>query len=167
MNNNPPTSQNQPPIIPRIVPQNQGAKPTLNIYLDIFGVLTQNASPQADVMEFITYILQNFSQSTYWLTTFCRQGQNLCSEHLRRSFPSELVDQIDAIIQPTDWLRSKTEALDFTQPFIWFDDNLTDFDRQALRFYNAERNFFWMNPQDQTMAKKALEHLKAVQANLG
>ena len=160
-------NQNQTPTTPNIIPQNRPTAPTLNIYLDIFGVLTQNSSPQADVIGFITYILQNFPQSTYWLTTFCRQGQNLCSAHLRRNFPSELVDQIDAIIQPTDWLRSKTEALDFTQPFVWFDDNLTDFDRQALRFYNAEHNFFWMNPQDQAMAKKALDHLKTVQAGLG
>ena len=41
---------------------------------------------------------------------------------------------------PTSWSEYKTEAIDFSKPFLWFDDNVFDFDRDILRENNALDN---------------------------
>ena len=42
-----------------------------------------------------------------------------------------------AAIKPTDWSITKTEAIDFTKPFLWFDDDLFPEEREALLAHNA------------------------------
>ncbi len=44
----------------------------MNIYLDIDGVLRGAASPVEDVANFLNYVIDNYPDSTYWLTTHCR-----------------------------------------------------------------------------------------------
>lgn len=46
-------------------------------------------------------------------------------------------------IQPTTWLDSplKTSAIDFTQPFLWFDDYAFDADKKVLLDNNVLDNW--------------------------
>ena len=132
----------------------------MNIYLDIDGTILGTASPEADIIELITYILDNFPNSTYWLTTHCKYGENRCAEVLRGRLPDELVNRMATTIQPTDWEILKTEAIDMDQDFVWFDDNLFDTEHQILEAYYVSDGFCKMNPKDSNSARQALEFLK-------
>lgn len=133
----------------------------INIYLDIDGVLRGTVSPLSDRIELLEYILLNFKDTSYWLTTHCRSSKyNHCEAALKTAFPAELANLACRIIKPTDWETLKTEAIDFDHDFVWFDDNLFESERQVLKANYVEKDFFWMDPRDPDMAKKALEKLK-------
>ncbi len=133
----------------------------MNIYLDIDGVLRGAASPVEDRVELLDYILTNFSDSTYWLTTHCRQDYNHTRAALFNSdLPKELVERASTIIQPSNFAVLKTDAIDFEKPFIWLDDNLFESEQKVLESHGCLVNHFYMNPRDPEMAKKALILLK-------
>ncbi len=66
--------------------------------------------------------------------------------------------------------RLKTDVIDFTKLFIWFDDNLMLSERQVLEQYSCLSSHFAMNSRDPEMAKKALwllEEIVLEQRHLG
>ena len=133
----------------------------VNIYLDVDGVLRGTASPRSDVQNLVEFILTNFPESTYWLTTHCRRGVNHCARALRGYLSDNLVDRMEAIIQPTDWQVMKTDAIDMEQDFVWLDDNLFESEMKVLEANHVVDGFFRMNPRDPEMAKKALARIKS------
>jgi hypothetical protein len=44
-------------------------------------------------------------------------------------------------IKPTNWQTNKTEGIDFSQPFLWFDDDLFLGERQELERRNLLDNW--------------------------
>ncbi len=109
----------------------------MNIYLDIDGVLLVNeqfASNGAD--EFLQSILNKYPDSTYWLTTHCWRGENRAVEILTPVLKPETI-QLLAKVKPTQWGQYKTDAIDFSQPFMWFDDDLFDEERSVLVQHDA------------------------------
>ena len=44
-------------------------------------------------------------------------------------------------IIPTEWNILKTEAIDFSTPFLWFEDNLLDGEKQELIKHNVLDNW--------------------------
>lgn len=108
-----------------------------NIYLDIDGVLLANEKHAAEgADEFITALLQKYPESTYWLTTHCQGDANEPLEHIVHLFKPETVELMRKI-KPTAWSEAKTEAIDFTQDFLWFDDDLYDDERDELLAHSA------------------------------
>lgn len=104
----------------------------MNIYLDIDGVLLANEENAANhVHEFLKLVHDRFPDSTYWLTTHCRGNAKMAIERLSLVLPPETIELLHAI-KPTMWRVAKTEAIDFTQPFLWFDDDLFDDERGVL-----------------------------------
>ena len=96
----------------------------MNIYLDIDGVLLINekfAAPYAE--EFLKRVLEKYPDSTYWLTTHRWKGIDRTQEVLAPAFSPETLELIKAI-KPTEWGESKTDAINITKPFLWFDDDL-------------------------------------------
>ncbi|MFW0862332.1 MAG: hypothetical protein ACKKL6_01985 [Candidatus Komeilibacteria bacterium] len=92
----------------------------MNVYLDINGVLlTNNIQPAQNVVEFLKYLTDN--HTVYWLTTHCRGGENRAVEYLSDKLPAEALVYLNKIL-PTDWDTLKTEAIDFTNKCVWFDD---------------------------------------------
>ena len=134
---------------------------TMNIYLDIDGVILGTASPREDIEAWLNYMLDNFP-NIYWLTTHCRGGENQTELWLRDKLPTKLVKRISEHIQATNWGVLKTDAIDFTKPFIWFDDNLMLSEQQILEYYGCLSSHFAMNPKDPEMARKALDVLRIV-----
>ena len=132
----------------------------MNIYFDIDGVLLGTKSPKKDVIKLLRYCLCKYPNSTYWLTTHCKSGENKTDFVLRDEFPDSLVEQIYNTFLPTDWEVLKTDAIDLDSDFIWFDDNLFESERNILEKYLVLDSFFRMNPKDPKMAKKALHFLK-------
>ena len=106
---------------------------TPNIYLDIDGVLLANDRVATrHVREFLAYVLASYPDSTYWLTTHCMNGDS--EEPIRNVgylFDTETL-MLMRKIKPTSWSVAKTEAIDFSRPFLWFDDDLYEDERAVL-----------------------------------
>ena len=103
-----------------------------NIYLDIDGVLLANdAQPAPYVAEFIEYVLTNYPDSTYWLTTHCNGDASKPIKNIGHLFDEATVSFMKQI-KPTSWETAKTRAIDLSKPFLWFDDDLFYEEKQTL-----------------------------------
>ena len=115
------------------------------------------------LVDLLEYILERFPHSTYWLTTHCRWGSNQCAQWLEQNgLPKPLVDRLHRTVRPTHWHTLKTEAIDFSIPFVWLDDALLYSERAVLRQHHAQDGVFLMDPRDGQMALKALAYLKSI-----
>ena len=103
----------------------------MNIYLDIDGVLLANEKNLAiGAVEFIKYVANNFD--VYWLTTHCMDGQtNHAISYVQRATDEDLRPYLIKF-KPLTWSVAKTEAIDFSKPFLWFDDDCYSDERAAL-----------------------------------
>ncbi len=132
----------------------------MNIYLDIDGVLLideKHASPYAD--EFLQHILKKYPDSTYWLTTHNWQGENRAKEVLAPYLKPETAELL-AKIKPSEWKELKTDAIDFSQNFLWFDDDLWPEELKTLEENNATGNFVMIDlAKDPEMLKKLINVL--------
>ena len=117
-----------------------------NIYLDIDGVLLANESYSSlFAKEFLFYVLKNYPNTTYWLTTHCQDGNaNTPIERLEHIFDAETV-KIMKKIKPTRWDVAKTEAIDFNTPFLWFDDDLFPDEKEMLISNGVLENWIGVN----------------------
>lgn len=107
----------------------------MNIYLDVDGVLLDRFGNAAPHLE--DFLRQNITPNTYWLATRAKGD----SQHLVTLFqPLVGPDVLELIktIKPTTWLTSKTEAIDYSQPFVWYDDNPLQFELDDLKQHGVE-----------------------------
>jgi len=109
-------------------------KPTL--YLDIDGVLLANELNTAiGASEFIKYAVANFE--VYWLTTHCMDGTTEHAiEYLQQGTSEDLRPYLKQF-KPVVWSNNKTEAIDFSKPFLWFDDDCWPEEREELKRHDA------------------------------
>lgn len=132
-----------------------------NIYLDIDGVLLaneSNAAPYAE--EFLIYILDNYPGSVYWLTTHCWNGINRTKEALLPAFSTEVINRLEEV-KPTNWGTSKTDAIDFSKPFLWFDDDLYPQEKTKLQSHQALHQWIEVDLiKDSNILSKILTDLK-------
>ena len=103
----------------------------MNIYLDIDGVLLANEENLSiGAVDFIKYAVEHFD--VYWLTTHCMDGTTEHAiEYLNRASPEDLRPWLEKF-KPVVWSLKKTEAIDFTKPFLWFDDDLFYEEKETL-----------------------------------
>lgn len=108
----------------------------MNIYLDIDGVLLDNrGSLSVGVTEFIKYAVEHFD--VYWLTTHCMDGTTEHAiEYLNRASDEDLRPWLEKF-KPVAWSLKKTEAIDFTKPFLWFDDDCFTGEKIDLQQHRA------------------------------
>ncbi|MGE5327732.1 MAG: hypothetical protein ACM3KH_00175 [Thiobacillus sp.] len=102
-----------------------------NIYLDIDGVLLANEKFLAQgAEEFIEYVVSRYP--TFWLTTHCMDNNpTLAVNNVGKLCKPKTLEFLKQI-KPTAWKTAKTEAIDFSHPFLWFDDDLYDDEREEL-----------------------------------
>lgn len=101
-----------------------------NVYLDIDGVLLANDLNAAKhVHEFLEKVTSN--NEVYWLTTHCRGDASTAFNRLSLVLEPRTMELLKNI-KATNWETAKTEAIDFDQPFLWFDDDLFDDERVEL-----------------------------------
>ena len=130
----------------------------MNIYIDIDGVLLANESNAANYAdEFLKAIIEKYPESTYWLTTHNWKGENRAKEVLAPYLNPETVDLLDRV-KPSEWKDLKTDAIDFDQDFLWFDDDLWPNELNVLERHEALQNFMMVDLQkDPDMLKKLAE----------
>ena len=117
----------------------------MNIYLDIDGVLVASGStPSNYANEFLQYVLANYPETTYWLTTRCQGDASVPLKSIGHLFDTRTVELMRNI-KPTTWDLAKTRAIDFTKPFLWFDDNLFFEEKQDLIKNKAIDNWIEVN----------------------
>lgn len=117
----------------------------MNIYLDIDGVLLANdLNPAKHSSKFLRFIITNYPDNTYWLTTHCQGDASVPIKHIGHLFKPEIVELMHRI-KPTKWDLAKTRAIDFTQPFLWFDDDLFFEEKQDLLKHNVLDNWIEVN----------------------
>jgi hypothetical protein len=113
----------------------------MNIYLDIDGVLLANdLNPANHASEFLQYVLDKYPDSTYWLTTHCQGDASVPIQHIGHLFNADTVELMKKI-KPTSWDLAKTRAIDFAEPFLWFDDDLFFEEKQSLQEHNVLDNW--------------------------
>lgn len=123
----------------------------MNIYLDIDGTLihediTDNyGKPARGLEEFLVALRPH---DTYWLTTHCTYGD---PTHARRKLkavlPPEYHADIDRI-KPTVWRDSKTEGIDWSTDFIWFDNDISDTEWERFESAHPNQQVFEVNLKD-------------------
>lgn len=130
----------------------------MNIYLDIDGVLLideKHASPHAD--EFLKHIIHKYPDSTYWLTTHNWQGENRAKKIIAPYLKPETVELLDKV-RPSEWKELKTDAIDFEQDFLWFDDDLWPDELKVLEDNSAIERFIMVDlGKDPAMLKKLID----------
>lgn len=115
----------------------------MNIYLDIDGVIMANDQRVANYAhEFVEHLVNKYP--VYWLTTHCKGDAKYTINHLKMFFNSETIKLMEKI-KPTNWDTLKTEAVDFTQPFIWFEDDLFNAEKNILRQNNKFDSWIEIN----------------------
>jgi hypothetical protein len=108
----------------------------MNIYLDVNGVLLQqDLTPAIGVTDFLKRVLKN--NDVYWLTSHCKGDSAPVLAYLERMLPKEAYE-LTKQIKPTNWDVLKTDGVDFSKDFLWFDDNLFESERRVLRVHNSE-----------------------------
>lgn len=127
----------------------------MNIYLDIDGVLLineKNASPYAD--EFLQTILKKYPENTYWLTTHNWKGENRAKDVLAPYLKPETIKLLD-MIKPSKWNELKTDAINFDDDFLWFDDDLWPDELNVLEEHEATEQFIMVKlHEDPNMLEK-------------
>lgn len=109
----------------------------MNIYLDIDGVLLADMkiiSRHAD--EFLQAVVSKYPTTTYWLTTHVWMGENVVSHSLAPYLREDTQSYLEKI-KPTYWDDFKTDGIDFLQPFLWFDDDLFEEEKNVLKQHDA------------------------------
>ena len=103
----------------------------MKAYLDIDGVILANDQQKANYSdEFIKYLVENYD--VYWLTTHCKGDAEHTIDHLSRFFSPETIELLRKI-KPTNWDTWKTEAIDFEDDFLWFDDEVFNVEVNVLK----------------------------------
>ncbi len=101
------------------------------IYLDIDGVLLNSELNLAEgAAGFIKYAAENFE--VYWLTTHCMHGDpDHAVEYVNKASKEDLTPWLKKL-KPTTWGLAKTDVIDMTKPFLWYDDDCLYGERMAL-----------------------------------
>ncbi len=111
----------------------------MNIYLDIDGVLLKKHGEPADnVLDFLKEMTDN--HDCYWLTTHCRNGESNAVEYLEDKLPNEALEYLNKI-KPAYWDTLKTEAIDFSKKFKWYDDYIMEAEESVLKENNCLDSF--------------------------
>lgn len=130
-------------------------KRTVNIYLDIEQVLILN---DGHIVPHVKNFLKTITtHNVYWLTA--NNGGNNEFE-LKRLVPLLDNDEINLIslINHCKWDMIRTDAIDFSQPFLWFTHSVDEFEMEDLQRHKCMVNLHIINCTVEPDALKSLAH---------
>lgn len=115
----------------------------MNLYLDIDGVILTKDGKEADhLLEFLNFATKKFD--CYWLTTHCKGDVAPALEHVKGKVSEESFELLKKL-KPTNWQTLKTEAIDFSEDFVWLDDYIMSSEKKVLLEENALFRFHEIN----------------------
>lgn len=109
----------------------------VNIYLDINGVLIdQWGKAPAYADEFVQTIVKHWPDNIFWLSSLVRGDEHGAVKALNGVLSHRTLPLL-ANIKTGKWEDLKTDAINFKEPFLWYDDNLMEEEREILEHYDA------------------------------
>lgn len=109
----------------------------MNIYLDINQVLLTNKNTLAlHCDEFLESIIK---YPTFWLTSDYGGKVDMALSHLLPLLNHEQRNLV-TLIDRVPWDLSRTEAIDFREPFLWFTRAVDEFEISDLEVQNCVKN---------------------------
>lgn len=106
----------------------------MNIYFDIDGVLVGRGwKPALCVGEFLKEAVEK--HNCYWATTHCRGDASPAIKYLKDILLPETFPYCERI-KPTQWISQKTEVIDMSSNFLWFEDRPSEYDKDILAKHN-------------------------------
>lgn len=134
----------------------------MNIYLDIGGVVLANEkNASKHLYPFLEYLVSN--HNVYWLTSHCQGNTQYTLSHLSNTLSEPFI----ALLRPvkaTTWDNAKTDAIDYSQPFIWFDDELYTEERIELEKRGLLSSWYEIDlSKNEDQLEEALEMLKSLE----
>lgn len=134
----------------------------MNIYLDMSGVLLVNGTHAANYAdEFLQAILEKYPDSTYWITARSRNDETHAKKVLVSCLKPETIQLIDKVKQ-AEWSELKTDAINFDEDFLWFDDDIWPDELKVLEEHEAAQQFILIKlEKDPDMLKKLTEVIKS------
>lgn len=129
----------------------------MNLYMDIDGVLlTKDQRIPADASNLVRYAIKHFN--CYWLTTHCRTGTNRAVESLSRFYTGEDLSMLNRF-RGTDWNNSKTEAINWSEPFVWLEDWPFNFEIEQLKRNDCYDSLVQINLTNENELSKVIRIL--------
>jgi hypothetical protein len=129
----------------------------VNIYLDIDGVLVaRGRKPAKHLKEFLKQCTDSYP--TYWLTTHCKGDPLTAIQYLSDILDTQSIE-LAKRIKPTTWSYSKTDGIDFTAPFLWFDDYLFEYEKEQLRKHDCYGSWIRVDLQNNLDQLKDITNL--------
>lgn len=110
------------------------------VYLDIDGVLLANDLNPANYVHEFLEIVNKRALELYWLTTHCKGDATTAYKRLELVLQPKTMELLKEV-KATNWDSAKTQAIDFTKPFLWFDDDLFYEEKRTLEKHNALDNW--------------------------
>jgi len=113
----------------------------MNIYLDIDGTLIHEdlterlGKPANGLPEFLQAIQHH---NLFWLTTHCREGDPARPIGILKRVTDESLHPIIESIKGTVWDTTKTQGIDWSKDFIWFDNEIASYEWD--KFQGATEN---------------------------
>lgn len=110
----------------------------MKIYFDIDGVIVGRGwKPALYATEFLKAATEN--HDCYWATTHCKGDTGPALAYLKGILTPEAFSCYERI-KTTNWAHNKTEALDMTSDFLWFEDKPSDIEKDVLSKHNKSKN---------------------------
>ena len=112
----------------------------MKIYLDIDGVLVDyNCNPMPYLKEFIDFVFDISNGDVYWLTTHSHDGNtNRPLNYLSQVVDPDIFEKLKTV-KPTKWDTLKTEGIDLSSDFLWFDDTIFNVEYKRLEEVGKEQ----------------------------
>ncbi len=137
----------------------------INIYLDIDGVLlipdyTNGDKWIPDIENIFKYLTENFN--CFWLSTHSHHGK-LDTNKLFYSLPKDNLKKYFEKIKSPAWNVLKTEAIDFSMPFIWIEDQPLASEIEVLKQHGCSESLLLVNiKKDRLTLEKIKEYVSKV-----
>ena len=103
----------------------------MNIYLDIDGtILDSNLKPARHLKKFLEIALEK--HNLFWLSSHCKGNSQSLIDYFSNFLEGDYIELFKRI-KPTNWQTLKTEAIDFSNDFIWLDDYILEQEQKVLK----------------------------------
>jgi hypothetical protein len=135
----------------------------MKVYLDIEGTLIgPDGHPAKGLEDFLNYATAEYE--CYWLSFFSRTPADNPIAHLATRGVTEATILAAAKVNDLHWDRTKAEAINLKEDFVWFDDMPSTADMVILEKNRVRSRWYEINlKKNQNALYEALDWLMSLQ----